>query len=953
MLRIHTNANAAIAKSYFSSADYYSEGQELLGTWHGSGAARLNLRGEVNQRDWDRLCDNLDPGSGKPLTVRRKLDRRVGYDFTFDVPKSVSLLYGLTGDERVLDAFRSSVDATMHEIEAEAQARVRINGMNEDRTTGNLVWGQYVHFTSRPVGGVPDPQLHAHCFVFNATFDPDESRWKAAQIGSIKRDAPYFQAAFDARLVRKLNDLGLPIERTQKGWEIQGLDKTTLDRFSRRTAQIEALAKAKGITNPVEKAALGAKIREKKDKSLSMDELRELWKSRLTPDETSTFDTQHRSIGSDPIAEREGAARESVQLAAEHCFERSSVIPERTLLTEALKRSVGAASLESVRDAYNRAGFIWSERDGRKLVTTREVLAEEQKMIDFARQGRGSQKPLAGSANHTHVFTRDWLNPGQRQAVQHVLTSPDRVMVIRGAAGVGKTSMMQEAVEAIEQCGVGARGENDGRKVFVFAPSTTASRDVLRAKGFADADTVTMLLRDERKHEGMRGQVLWIDEAGLLGTKTMARVFDLADKLDARVILSGDRKQHGSVERGAALRLLEEESGLIPAEIKEIKRQKGEYKDLVQSLSEGRTEDGFKALDTLSWIKEVPDEERYGVMARDYVDALRAGKTALVVSPTHAEGARVTTEIRSALRRAGRLKDEERAFQTLSTSDLTTAQRADRVNYSPDDVLVFHQNAKGFTKGQKVAVNNVDPSTLPLDQAERFQVFNSSSLALSPGDLIRVTKNGQTADRAHALNNGAVYAVKGFSKRGDLVLDNGWTVSKDFGHLAYGYVVTSHASQGRDVERVFIGQSAESFPASSREQFYVSVSRGTEKVTVYTNDKHELLDAVKRSDERLSATELVAETTASPDRSALQRPVISGPSRGMNRSGPANRPRPNPSIDPMNRRRRMLAAWRHARANEYEQHGPEYNPERHGPQRRVRGETWREERNDKWIERDR
>lgn len=52
-----------------------------------------------------------------------------------------------------------------------------------------------------------------------------------------------------------------------------------------------------------------------------MDELRELWRSRLTPDETSTFNTQHNSIGSEPIAEARGAAKESVHLAAEHCFD--------------------------------------------------------------------------------------------------------------------------------------------------------------------------------------------------------------------------------------------------------------------------------------------------------------------------------------------------------------------------------------------------------------------------------------------------------------------------------------------------------------------------------------------------------------------------------------------------------------------------------------------------------
>ncbi len=76
------------------------------------------------------------------------------------------------------------------------------------------------------------------------------------------------------------------------------------------------------------------------------------------------------------------------------------------------------------------------------------------------------------------------------------------------------------------------------------------------------------------------------------------------------------------------------------------------------------------------------------------------------------------------------------------------------------------------------------------------------------------------------------------------MLENGWTVGKDFGHLAHGYVVTSHASQGKTVDRVFVGQSSQSFPASSREQFYVSASRAREQVIIYTDDKEALLEAV-------------------------------------------------------------------------------------------------------------
>src|SRR5580658_10436766 len=104
MIRISQQDSAKGAKSYYATADYYSEGQELVGSWGGKGASRLGLEGTVDKLSFDRLCDNLDPRTGKPLTVRTRSERTVGYDFTFSVPKSVSLLYGMTGDHEILDA---------------------------------------------------------------------------------------------------------------------------------------------------------------------------------------------------------------------------------------------------------------------------------------------------------------------------------------------------------------------------------------------------------------------------------------------------------------------------------------------------------------------------------------------------------------------------------------------------------------------------------------------------------------------------------------------------------------------------------------------------------------------------------------------------------------------------------------------------------------------------------
>ena len=121
---------------------------------------------------------------------------------------------------------------------------------------------------------------------------------------------------------------------------------------------------------------------------------------------------------------------------------------------------------------------------------------------------------------------------------------------------------------------------------------------------------------------------------------------------------------------------------------------------------------------------------------------------------------------------------------------------------------------------------------------------------------MRVTAGGKTKDGKHRLSNGSLLTVQGFTKRGDIIVDHGWVIDRDFGHLTHGYVRDKPRQPGSTVDKVFVGMSSESFPATNQRTAYVSLTRGKEQVEIFTDDRKELLKRCSRPDDPLSATEL-------------------------------------------------------------------------------------------------
>jgi conjugative relaxase-like TrwC/TraI family protein len=873
---------------YFETLNYgdYYTGVEVGAKWHGQLAKPLGIEegSPVTQDQFKALLRGLHPVTGKKLAQRMRQDRRPGIDLTFSVPKSVSLAWGINQDEAILDALREAVHETMSKDVEPLMCRRDRTGKNthtQNRLqTGNIVYADFLHKVARPANGKVDMHLHLHAFVMNLT--AADGKIFAAEPEEIFRQRQCLQAKFEARLACTLEkQLGYQIVKSEfvqggrlkAGWEIAGIDRKTCEKFSTRTQQVEEYAQANNIHDPAAKSKLGAKIREKKDKGLSLVQLREQWNERLTPEEQAAFAKLKRRTALLSNEQSETLRAEAaVQYALDHHLYRQSTVERHVIVGSALEQGL-TLTPEQIENALDREGILHTSQGtrgvDRHFVTTQEVLDAESRMIDEVRSGRGTRKRIALKE---HVFERDWLNEQQKSAVNHVLNSRDSCSAITGGAGTGKSSLMEEAAAAIKA---------NGKELHVFAPSTGAV-EVLQEKNFDNARTVEHLLRNKKLHPELRDQVLWIDEAGLLDVRSMNGILAIAKEQNAKVVLSGDSRQHESPRRGAALRILEQEAGLNVARIDEIQRQKGTYKRAVELISLGHQVidtktgltglvAGFDLLDKCGKIQEITGEERHAVLAKHYMKTRKAQKSALVVSPTHAEGKAVTEFIRTELKKAGAIGKEVREFSQLRSLNMTEAEKSLPSKFTQAGTIIqFHQNAAGFTRGERYRVEHTRDGTpvlrsvqrkeaakaIPHDVPNRFEVYLEDRIEFAKGDKIRFSLGGTTKDNKRRISNGRLDEVEGFDRQGNLRLKSGMTVDQDYGHWDLGYAITSHASQGKDRDIAIAAIGAQSLAAVNAKQLYVTISRAKEDVALYVDDKAAVRRAIQRAGEQVSATEL-------------------------------------------------------------------------------------------------
>src|SRR5260370_3906988 len=318
MLTIRAMSNGrGYAAHHLVHSDYYAEGQRVVGEWHGRGAAEVGLVGEVTEAQFEAIREGLHSATGEMVRPRQSADRlsvdgeiqsrgRHLYDFTLSAPKSVSIVAALGEDDRLVQAHQDAVEAALQELEASAAARVRMEGANENRVTGNLVLAVYHHDTSREL----DPQLHSHAVAGNLTYDGTEGRWKALQASDIYAQRAYLTEVYRNTLAHQVRALGYDIDDRHDARgrhvavDILGVSQDLLRTYSQRSQQrdqaIYAFTTETGRRpSDNEVAILVRESRPDKLVESSTAEVKHRQRVRLTPEETETL-TQLRQPATGP-----------------------------------------------------------------------------------------------------------------------------------------------------------------------------------------------------------------------------------------------------------------------------------------------------------------------------------------------------------------------------------------------------------------------------------------------------------------------------------------------------------------------------------------------------------------------------------------------------------------------------------------------------------------------------
>ena len=706
--------------------DYMGGRREAPGVWAGAGASAEGLVGNVTAEQIERLFEGADarhPLTGEVLgraySVGDGVDKVMGWDLTLSAPKSFSVLWAVGGPDlaKVLDQVHAAavVETVAYLEEHGAFSRTGRAGMAQVDSEGLLI-ARFEHRTSRAM----DPQRHSHLLVSNRVRCSD-GVWRSidskALHQQLKPAGTIYQAALRAEATARLGVAWGPVNGHGQA-DIAGVPAGLVELWSKRRRAVERAATALIAESEVslgraltdgerrelfQRATLDTRPR--KGQETAPESIHEVWRDEAEEAGFAVEDwighvlhpTVEVAAVLDPemaveaaLAELEmtrstwGRTHAVEQIAARLPAGLASNATETRAWVEYLAdRVVNHADVVALTLPSDPAEPDGRRRDGRSVFephsasryTTRFTLELEQRVLDVAVSGRDSTRGLAEPRTVEAEIAARGLSADQADGVRRLCLAGDTLACLVGPAGTGKTRTIGAAVEVWFEAGYPVRG---------LAVSAVAAEVLAREAG-VEADTVAKLLYEHDRTEWpreawqlMAGEVVVVDEASQLATADLARLVELVDEVEGKLVLLGDHRQLGAVDAGGLFRLLARDQRT--AELSEVWR----FHQAWERQASLDLRDGDPAV--------LGEYERHGRLVagsreemldrayRSWVQAREGGESMVVMAGDHRTVDSLAMRIRAARVQAGEVEPGgiEVGEQTVGKGDEIVTLRNDR-----------------------------------------------------------------------------------------------------------------------------------------------------------------------------------------------------------------------------------------------------------------------------------
>lgn len=781
-----------------------------------------------------KLDATLTPGAkgeGVALIVAEENARAgrravAGFDFTFSIPKSASVLWA------VADAgVQAMIGAAHHRAVAEVVAFMEreVASTRTGATAGDgavaqvqvegLIATAFDHFDSR----AGDPHLHTHVVISNKAKTTLDGKWRSLDgrpmHAAVVALSELHEAVFADHMTRifgvewEARDMG---RDRNPAWAITAVPETLVSEFSSRARHIDietdrlideyvAAHGRRPTPAALMKLRAQATLATRPDKQVRpLADLTEEWRTRATAilgrDATrwamqATDNDRQLLLRADDIPL--DVVRDIGRTVVETVGEKRSTWRRWNLTAEATRQTMGwrfatmndresviamvtdAAQLASLRltppelslspVAFRRDDGTSVFRPVNSAIFTSEVqLAAEDRLLERSRDLTGPTVTLATVESVARKPDTDGLVLGedQAEALTRIAVSGRMLDVLVGPAGAGKTTAMNALRRAWE-------AEHGTGSVVGLAPSAVAAQVLADDLGIETENTAMWWQNHLTKgHTFAAGQLVIVDEASLAGTLSLDRITGLAQKAGAKVLLVGDYAQLQSVDAGGAFSMLAHDRT-----------------DTVELIDIHRFHQPWEKLASLD---------------------LRHGHTSVI----------------DTYLAHGRIRDGD--TETM-TDAAYTAWRADR-DAGRITVLIAETREQVTALNERARADLLIDGTLAQDQEVELRDgtragigdtvitrHNKRQLAASSGnDWVR---NGDIWTITDVRGDGSITIRRpGRSYGGAIVLPAAYVAE----HVDLGHAVTAHRAQGvtTDTAHVLVE------PTATRENFYVSMTRG-------------------------------------------------------------------------------------------------------------------------------